>query len=572
MSNPASPAAVENATSLLLRSIHSGGEPTLDLVSTRTENTEFLQLDSYVKVLDGTIEAISNALKYHRSNYATRRNFLVPLGRLPVEVLSSIFAFVLSHDGDDFRLRLQHLYQLRAVSKTFQSIINQSPPLWTSIPSNCPLPVVSEALIRSKALPIGIYGLEEVDDVRDQVLPTNPDFLEAVAAHVDRWEGLFLAFPTTTELQNGLTKPAPRLKELSLVVSLSEDDVDVAGAHVGIFGGQVGQLDRLHLFSVPLSWDSTIFRGLKWLSVDNASGQLDPSSEIIIQALSDSPALRTLELSNIHSNSTPTPASWPLVQLNDLEEITLFHVHSSIIDAIFSHITAPSCVAIRVTAEMSPTRAKFFAELEILPKFPALLSAVSLSERPELILGDPQSPMVVWRSSVPQPCGVYAEIALEIGDGGKTDYSSTVKVLFPDGSGHKPAKLRLYRRFLCETRWAYGPIQGVLGSRQQFGEVEIDLPGGRDMRIYDFLNSETGADLEYAIFPSMSSLLIRGSAWSSDPLAISLNTRLAVQKFREDIRLRLVVHGSVNWDEDDLDTLRSCRVVRSVERMEDEGE
>lgn len=524
-------------------------------------------MDSYVKVLDETIEAISDALKLYRHHFATRRNSLVPLGRLPVEILSSIFVFVLHLDNyDDLRLRFKHLYRLRGVSKTFRNIINHTPPLWTSIPSDCPFPVVSEALLRSKTFPIIVYGQEEMDDADEIVLPTNSDFLEAVMDHVDRWEASHLAFSSTVALQNALIKPAPRLKELSLVVSVGENDADVAGTHVEIFGGQVGQLDRLHLSSVPLRWDSVIFKGLKWLEVDNSCGYLDPSSKDILQILSFTPNLRVLDLGNVHSDPIPASSGWPLVRLDDLEEITLFCVHSSIIDTILSHIIAPSCQIIHVTAEMDATRAKFFVQRELLPKFPALLSAVSLSQQSELILGDPESAMVVWRSSALQPCGKQAEITLDIGDGGKTDYSSAVEALFPGDLGHISAKLRLHKRFICESQWESGGIRTVLGSRRHFTEVEIDLPGENDMNIFCFLDSNLYADVNYAILPSMSLLVIRGSAWRSAPLSDALNSRFW-SPFEEVTRLRLIVHESVGWGDGELDELRSYQGVKSVDWM-----
>lgn len=355
MFNPASATAIEAATSVL-QSIHNGGELTFDRFSVRAEKTDFLQVDSYVKALDETIEAISDAMKLYRHHFATHRNSLVPLGSLPVEILSSIFVFVLHLDNyDDLRLRFKHLYRLRGVSKTFRNIINHTPPLWTSIPSDCPFPVVSEALIRSKTFPIIVYGQEEMDDADEIVLPTNSDFLEAVMDHVDRWEASHLAFSSTVALQNALIKPAPRLKELSLAVRVGENGADVAGTHVEIFGGQVGQLDRLHLSSVPLRWDSVIFKGLKWLEVDNSSGHLDPSSKDILQILSYTPKLRVLDLGNLHSDPLPTSSGWPSVRLDDLEELTLFCVHSSIIDTILSHIIAPSCLIVHVTAEMDAT-------------------------------------------------------------------------------------------------------------------------------------------------------------------------------------------------------------------------
>lgn len=177
--------------------------------------------------------------------------------------------------------------------------------------------------------------------------------------------------------------------------------------------------------------------------------------------------------------------------------------------------------------------------------------------------------MVVWRSSVLHTCGKRAEIALELGDGGKTDYSSILEALFPDDMGHRPAGLRLYKRFLCETQWASSDrMQRVLGSRRHFTEAEIDLPGESDIDICYFLDSELSADLDYAISPSMSSLLVRGSAWLSEPLVHALNT----SQFDDVIRLRLIVHESVHWDDGDLDALRSCRGVKSVDWLGDEGE
>lgn len=91
------------------------------------------------------------------------------------------------------------------------------------------------------------------------------------------------------------------------------------------------------------------------------------------------------------------------------------------------------------------------------------------------------------------------------------------------------------------------------------------------MNIFLFLDSNLYADVNYAILPSMSLLVIRGSAWRSEPLGDALNSRFW-SPFDEVTRLRLIVHESVSWDDDELDQLRSYQGVKSVVWMGDVGE
>ncbi|KAG8939461.1 hypothetical protein FRC04_006576 [Tulasnella sp. 424] len=559
---------------MLYPSAHIGGEGP----SCTADELGFRHLQAEDRALTKAI----NAVKSQRSMLRRKMNALVPFSRLPLETFSGILVEVMHSRS---RLYFQKLYQLRQVSVGFRDAIDGTPRLWNILCSSVPLPVTFRALDLSRSLPLKICGQDK--DASGELLPTPQDFLEATLTHVNRTEDLSLAFSSAEVLQTFLSGPAMRLRKLNLAVIDDEDRNDDQDDHdnddqddhdnddqddhddegeddndndnaVEILP-KVGRLEALELSNVALPWESGLLSGLSCLVIENDPGINDIRSDQILPILSSSPTLRILFLDiSCSDRDLPPPLT---VHLPKLEEITLDRCGLNLVQGILSNVKAPACTVVHINVAMEGSQAVTFAQVELLPRFPALHAAVLSSRRSELILGS-NGEMVLWRPLGTAHSDKRTELGLTLGS--NAGYSTTIEALLPNDLESTDSKLRIHRRFILNPQRFNEETQRALAVKKQFTRVEIDLnPGENDWGIHRFLDRVWEGSAQVT-FPCMRSLLIQGSAWSHDLLMNTLDNRAQAQGEVE-AGLDLSVDRDVLWHDVDLRLLQACPGVNHVE-------
>ncbi|TFY58171.1 hypothetical protein EVG20_g8254 [Dentipellis fragilis] len=210
-----------------------------------------------------TIRPLNNEADTHRIGTSSldTRNDLVPIYRLPPEILSLIFAeLVLLCPPSDPYLEPKGLSKLRwinvtHVSRRWRETALHHPQLWTVISTDLGEQWMQEMLVRSKALPLDM-----------QLVVQHVEDASFLSKHMSRTTRLFLEGEDlfNFDIQDNLImQPAPMLETCTLFL-VPEDDADIP---VGLFANHVPRLRVLTLNVWSMCWTCPVLTGLVELSV-----------------------------------------------------------------------------------------------------------------------------------------------------------------------------------------------------------------------------------------------------------------------------------------------------------------
>ncbi|KAG9038305.1 hypothetical protein FS837_001284 [Tulasnella sp. UAMH 9824] len=162
-----------------------------------------------------------------------RRNALVPLYQLPVELLLAVVRFYLKEVAAVYGRHYSHLMKLSLVSMSFKNIVEEGSEFWACIGAALPIPGVEMCLVRSRNQPLDIY----LDSIKYVVQNEGPSintskwdealkirrtyekaFLDRVLPHFSRVKvaSLKIEAESWISLQTVLGSPAPLLKSFSI--------------------------------------------------------------------------------------------------------------------------------------------------------------------------------------------------------------------------------------------------------------------------------------------------------------------------------------------------------------------
>ncbi|KDQ09957.1 hypothetical protein BOTBODRAFT_36581 [Botryobasidium botryosum FD-172 SS1] len=326
----------------------------------------------------------------------TRRNQLLPIHRLPDEVLSSIF--VLAEGTRHNRTQPLHMrtpFVVSLVSKQWRAVALNTPTLWTTI-DVITRPISEVFIDRSKSALLGIDLLWGPDCCAHDTVKHLPSerhrdtysahkryitdvgrFLSPLIPHANRWRSLRVQGVRPGVLESLLSSPAPSLEILHVQATPFDADFDVSSLHGNLFAGHTPCLRDLSLASVYQPLTSAIYHGLKdldlgWITYPNDSvGRL-------LHNLAMCPLLEHLTLSRIQfapseASDTTSLASFTLPCL----QLAMFtHMDPGTLSAIFSSVRFPASILLKVTGEGDPSTI-FPSSMD----FPSHLPAVSLIRR-----------------------------------------------------------------------------------------------------------------------------------------------------------------------------------------------
>ncbi|KIK44281.1 hypothetical protein CY34DRAFT_802889 [Suillus luteus UH-Slu-Lm8-n1] len=226
----------------------------------------------------------------------SRRNELLPIFRLPTEILVMVFKNV----EEDHRLDESAHSDVPAcvvvsrVCKYWRSVAYACPALWTHIRSTNPH-LVAIMLEKSRNFPLVVM----------YKTPAPPRHcLKPILSHLPRIESLkfrALEIHANDIIQWLSSQPAPLLETFEFstpIVTQNSADVDITPISSVIFQGQAPRLRSVHLTVVPIDWTADIFSGIRSLSI------MEPGPEYLtlsqfLSALTRMPALEHLSLERI---------------------------------------------------------------------------------------------------------------------------------------------------------------------------------------------------------------------------------------------------------------------------------
>ncbi|KAG8891506.1 hypothetical protein FRC00_013588, partial [Tulasnella sp. 408] len=273
-------------------------------------------------------EAVSAEIARRVALIATHRNPLLPIHRLPPELLSYIFEESLGHfDATPNPRTTKRLLVLATVSRHWKDVLDQSPSTWGWIDTLRDAPF---AVKKSQNAPLLINLVNEGELDTSKLEQGFATFLP----HSKRWQSLQLHLSTIGAedfIQRFGSLSTPNLQDLGLVVV---DAKSVSGDQPTLKNLDRHPLRRLVLSGIRTSWDTVAgfieLRSLKianlcygntWLSRDHVTNILlgcihleelafsklenhppDQSVPPPAQSTFHLPALRSVEFSNIFNS------------------------------------------------------------------------------------------------------------------------------------------------------------------------------------------------------------------------------------------------------------------------------
>ncbi|KAG8952226.1 hypothetical protein FRC04_004933 [Tulasnella sp. 424] len=296
-----------------------------------------------------TIEALESSLSLDQPDdhlaqrtiqTKRKRNSLVPINQLPVELLISIFQTLLFWTHRYYRYE-SHLSELKAISSVswwWNTIIMDAAVLWAVIESSTPTDLLPVILRRSKDCPLEITLQELNNRNRDHQL-----LLETAFSNINRWKKVSIDLKTAPEnRRKRLEHPAPTIEALDLKIH-----EPWPGPQINLFQGHAPNLTTLQIQGLPVRWSSGIFHGLRKIVIRSIL-ENGPTTTEILDAFRCSPLLQHLELSAVSMPSTPPPRPTSPVQLQHLKSLRLTMLPSSAIQDTLAQIRAPSLLELIV--------------------------------------------------------------------------------------------------------------------------------------------------------------------------------------------------------------------------------
>lgn len=296
--------------------------------------------------LDAQIDRLEREL----ANLKRKRNDIVAIAQLPLEILCKIFVEIRGQSGKGFSKKMAWIAATTRVCSRWRSAAIECPMLWSNINFRMSNPWIKACLQRSMDALISIR-MRRIK--YDKIYEGKEQLLHNAFKQSHRLEEVFLSWEILggeEELQryfSPLQSSAPFLRRLSVLRTKSFQTKSILRLPDGFFNDHTPRLRSLNLEGCHLPWSSGLFQGLTILRIDipdtdrPADISLTPTSQII-QALSTMPSLTNLTLhipssflvpsSNSSEAHTDTIITLPFLESLDLRSDHAFCVR--VLDSI----------------------------------------------------------------------------------------------------------------------------------------------------------------------------------------------------------------------------------------------
>ncbi|KAG8901526.1 hypothetical protein FRB99_005228 [Tulasnella sp. 403] len=291
------------------------------------------QLEGLIKAFGEISKTLSGEIATQTSVLQERRNALIPVHTLPLEVLKEVFLHVINEGQNHI---VPCLKDLASVSRRWWQLIISTPELWAS-PRPCD--TLELPLRKSKDALLTIHR-----DINLDPLPY-ADMLDLLRQNSARVESMHIIIGTywLTYLSSCIQASFPNMHTLNLHRN------DGTGMRDWVLNINAPNVRNLTLHSLLAQWNTGLLNNLESLHLQNLVVD-EAFKQNLIAGLSTSPRLRSLHLQNIsmETNSEPTTAAQEeeqppqtTVVLRHLRKVEMQSVAYEIVDAVLRTVDAP---------------------------------------------------------------------------------------------------------------------------------------------------------------------------------------------------------------------------------------
>ncbi|KIM42664.1 hypothetical protein M413DRAFT_121419 [Hebeloma cylindrosporum] len=296
-----------------------------------------------IHVIDNEIEVWSERIRVRRSH----RNNLVPISKIPVELLSYIFSLVQRKYRHESRENLGWIV-VTHVCQRWRGIALNNPSLWVYIPFHCP-DWVPEMTKRSKSAILKV----ELNSKNFMHFRFH-DLREFLDIHISRIQKI-KCYGSRKAILRTLFQHLPphsarSLEHLNLCHAPQGPNTMT---HIERLLAEPSRLRTLKLHG-PIDWSSKVLSSLTHFAVhynDSLPNESPPTYPQFFDALARMPALQILELHDV-----PLPpelaTKFPIVYLSQLKSIHLMG-SAPIVSNMLRHISFPESTRFQLTLDIS---------------------------------------------------------------------------------------------------------------------------------------------------------------------------------------------------------------------------
>ncbi|KAG9046653.1 rRNA-processing protein bfr2 [Tulasnella sp. UAMH 9824] len=321
--------SVFEATRTLLRSIQEENkeirEASFDRLHFGSQQRFPDDADNNLAAMELTIEAVRKELGSQIVAARRKRNTLLPVFRLPPEVLVEIFHISLESHltcGITNPPYLDRLKKLASVCSSWLALLRSTPSLWAVLESSCPITFLPVVLRNSKSSLLNIRTEWEAYDFWHR---TNKDkehhrkFLQTIIepSLTERWSSVYIDLPHDTgPIKVLMERSFPNLRN----AHFGQAQWGWKQGPVNLFSGDTGRLQEFRIKGIPLRWDTISLAGLRLLALKS---EAPSSSAKLLNLLAASPALESLTLTGLPAPSNSEQDNLSIIHLPQLKELVL---------------------------------------------------------------------------------------------------------------------------------------------------------------------------------------------------------------------------------------------------------
>ncbi|KDQ20514.1 hypothetical protein BOTBODRAFT_309997 [Botryobasidium botryosum FD-172 SS1] len=284
-------------------------------------------LDQEMEIVRLALKAATTHMAEQLSRLQFQRNQLASTHRLPIEVMSTIFYFAITCEGEPFR----SLLNLSSVCRLWRDIALGCPSLWADL-RMLPPALADLFIIRSKAAPLKV-GLVFNEDAGAHHIRLS-EYVSPVLPHVDRWSVCAFDFRQLVSVRRIMSflryasVPAPQLEALVLKRGWSDFiwSTDQAQTIDQLFGGVTPRLRAVTLHAIFIPLTSSIFSGLTRLNLEFIEYTEPDSIHQLLHVFERSPQLEYISWDlkfSFPEPITPESSVVPRISLAQLQDLDM---------------------------------------------------------------------------------------------------------------------------------------------------------------------------------------------------------------------------------------------------------
>ncbi|KAG8922827.1 hypothetical protein FRC01_013565 [Tulasnella sp. 417] len=291
------------------------------------------QLEARAAAVENLQKVVGRQLSEYSVKLNRRRNSLLPIYRLPVELLIDIFLRVIDLIDWD----MEQNRNIASVCKAWYDIIIQSPQFWHRINVSHDIETIKRIMRRNADGPFSIqFDKDSIGESKHE------EVLTLLAPQSHRWQSIMFQGRLTDTIFKLISSPAPELTELFVY--------QWSGESQRKFELPEGKLiRRMDVGLVSLPWSSPRLSTLRSIQIRNLNKDLPTLSELST-ILSSSPELTWLRLSE-WTETTPLQDDTPpkyLIRLPKLETLVLQSIQPRYVNHLLSHVHSTSCTCLQI--------------------------------------------------------------------------------------------------------------------------------------------------------------------------------------------------------------------------------